>query len=159
MDRQNPGLILKFGGHAMAAGLSIKPENFWTFKRAFSEAIKQHLDAKIPAVELLTDGELEAFDISLDNAQLLVDSGPWGQGFEEPIFFGNFEIIEQKVVGEKHLKCRLKLIGEKFVHDAIAFFQAPIDSKQVLVAYKLSINTWRGNSDLQLMVEQITASE
>ena len=159
VDRQNPGLILKFGGHAMAAGLSIKPENFWTFKSAFSEAIKQHLDAKIPTVELLTDGELEAFDISLDNAQLLTYSGPWGQGFEEPIFFGNFEIIEQKVVGEKHLKCRLKLIGDKFVHDAIAFFQAPIDSKQVLVAYKLSINTWRGNSDLQLMVEQITASE
>ncbi len=66
------------------------------FKKAFSEAIKQHLDAKIPTVELLTDGKLEAFDISLDNAQLLADSGPWGQGFEESIFYGNFEIVEQK---------------------------------------------------------------
>ncbi len=78
---------------------------------------------KIPTVELLTDGKLEAFDISLDNAQLLADSGPWGQGFEEPIFYGNFEIVEQKVVGEKHLKCRLKLMGDTRIHDAIAFFQ------------------------------------
>ena len=159
VDRQNPGLILKFGGHAMAAGLSIKPENFWSFKRAFSEVIKQHLGAKIPTVELLTDGELEAFDLSLDNAQLLVNSGPWGQGFDEPIFYGNFEIVEQKVVGEKHLKCRLKLMGDTHTHDAIAFFQAPLASKQVTVAYKLSINTWRGMTNLQLMVEQISASE
>jgi exonuclease RecJ (EC 3.1.-.-) len=159
VDRQNPGLILKFGGHAMAAGLSIKPENFLRFKKAFSEAIKQHLDAKIPTVELLTDGKLEAFDISLDNAQLLADSGPWGQGFEESIFYGNFEIVEQKVVGEKHLKCRLKLMGDTRIHDAIAFFQAPLDTKQVTVAYKLSINIWRGATNLQLMVEQISASE
>ncbi len=159
VDRQNPGLVLKFGGHAMAAGLSIKPEDFWHFKRAFSKAIKQHLDAKIPTVELLTDGELEAFNISLDNAQLLADSGPWGQGFEEPFFYGNFEIVEQKVVGEKHLKCRLKLMGDTHTHDAIAFFQAPLDTKQVTIAYKLSINTWRGATNLQLMVEQISASE
>nr|MCS5592075.1 single-stranded-DNA-specific exonuclease RecJ [Gammaproteobacteria bacterium] len=159
VDRQNPGLILKFGGHAMAAGLSIKPENFWSFKRAFSEAIKQHLDAKIPTMELLTDGELEAFDVSLESAQLLADAAPWGQGFDEPIFFGDFEIVEQKVVGEKHLKCRLKLVGDTHTHDAIAFFQAPLDSKQVTVAYKLSINTWRGATNLQLMVEQISASE
>ncbi len=158
VDRQNPDLILKFGGHAMAAGLSIKPENFWTFKRAFSDAIKAHLNDQIPTVELLTDGELEAFDISLTNAQLLADAAPWGQGFDEPIFYGNFEIVEQKVVGEKHLKCRLKLQGDSQVHDAIAFFQAPLDSKQVTVAYKLSINTWRGATNLQLMIEQINAS-
>ncbi len=156
VDRQNPGLILKFGGHAMAAGLSIKPEDFQHFKRAFSEAIKQHLNEQIPTVELLTDGELEPFNISLDNAQLLVESGPWGQGFEEPIFQGEFEIIDQRVVGEKHLKCRLKLKGDTQIHDAIAFFQAPLDSNQAIAAYKLSINTWRGVSSLQLMIEQIT---
>ncbi len=157
VDRQNPGLILKFGGHAMAAGLSIKPEDFWSFKRAFNDAIKVHLNHQIPMVDLLTDGVLETFDISLDNAQLLVDSAPWGQGFEEPIFQGDFEIVEQKVVGEKHLKCRLKLKGDNQVHDAIAFFQPPLDTRQVSVAYKLSINIWRGNRNLQLMIEQITS--
>ena len=155
VDRNNPGLILKFGGHAMAAGLSIKSEEFYSFKRAFHDAIKTHLNDEIPKVELLTDGKLEAFDISLKNAEILKTAGPWGQGFEEPIFFGNFEIVDQKVVGEKHLKCRLKLVGDTQVHDAIAFFQAPLESTSVEVAYKLSINIWRGNTSLQLMVEQI----
>lgn len=159
VDRNNPGLILKFGGHAMAAGLSIKSEEFYSFKRAFHDAIKSHLNGEIPKVELLTDGQLEAFDISLDNAEILKEVGPWGQGFEEPIFYGNFEIVEQKVVGEKHLKCRLKLIGDTHIHDAIAFFQDPIESKLAIVAYKLSINTWRGMTNLQLMIEQISASD
>jgi single-stranded-DNA-specific exonuclease len=159
VDRNNPGLILKFGGHAMAAGLSIKSEEFYSFKRAFHDAIKSHLNGEIPKVELLTDGQLEAFDISLNNAEILKEAGPWGQGFDEPIFYGNFEVVEQKVVGEKHLKCRLKLVGDTHTHDAIAFFQAPLGSKQVTVAYKLSINIWRGVTNLQLMVEQISTSE
>ncbi|MDB3972405.1 single-stranded-DNA-specific exonuclease RecJ [Candidatus Thioglobus sp.] len=155
VDRKNPGLILKFGGHAMAAGLSIKLEGFSSFKQEFNEAIKVHLNNEIPKVELLTDGQLEPRDISLDNAQILQQAGPWGQGFEEPIFFGDFEIVEQRIVGEKHLKCRLKAINSNQVFDAIAFFQAPLDSTQVSVAYKLSINIWRGSTSLQLMVEQI----
>jgi single-stranded-DNA-specific exonuclease len=158
VDRNNPDLILKFGGHAMAAGLSIKTKNFYAFKNEFHNAIKTHLKGEIPKVELLTDGQLEAFDISLKNAEILKQAGPWGQGFEEPIFYGNFEIIEQKIVGEKHLKCRLKLLGDSKVCDAIAFFQAPLKSTVVEVAYKLSINIWRGNTSLQLMVEQITTT-
>jgi single-stranded-DNA-specific exonuclease len=157
IDRNNPDLILKFGGHAMAAGLSIKTQNFELFQREFNESIKRHLNHKIPKVALLTDGELEAADISLENAQILKQAGPWGQGFEEPIFQGEFELVEQKVVGEKHLKCRLKLIGSAQIHDGIAFFQPPLEAKNVSVAYKLSINIWRGNSSLQLMVEQIQA--
>ena len=155
IDRQNPGLIDKFGGHAMAAGLSIPLGQFETFASTFSAAIKQHLNGKIPPVTLLTDGELTAADISLNNAQRLLDAGPWGQGFEEPIFMGNFEIIEQKVIAEKHLKCRLQLLGDKSIHDAIAFFQNPISSNQAKIAYKLSINTWRDNNSLQLIIEQI----
>ena len=155
VDRKNPGLILKFGGHAMAAGLSIKLEGFSSFKQEFNKAIKAHLNNEIPKVELLTDGQLEPRDISLDNAQILQQAGPWGQGFEEPIFFGDFEIVEQRIVGEKHLKCRLKAINSNQVFDAIAFFQTPLDSTQVSVAYKLSINIWRGSTSLQLMVEQI----
>lgn len=158
VDRKNPGLILKFGGHAMAAGLSIKLEGFSSFKQEFNEAIKAHLNNEIPKVELLTDGKLEPRDISLDNAQILQQAGPWGQGFEEPIFFGDFEIVEQRIVGEKHLKCRLKAINSNQVFDAIAFFQTPLDSTQVSVAYKLSINIWRGSTSLQLMVEQINVA-
>ena len=158
MDRQNPDLILKFGGHAMAAGLSIKAENFYLFKRAFSDAVKAHLNDQIPKVELLTDGNLEAVDITLDNAQLLKDSGPWGQGFEEPVFYGEFELVEQKVVGEKHLKCRVKLMSDNQVHDAIAFFQDPLNSNLATIAYKLSVNHWLGRSNLQLMIEQIDSA-
>ncbi len=156
VDREHPDLILKFGGHAMAAGLSIKPENFTQFQQEFANAIQTHLDNQIPKVELLTDGTLEPADISLDNAQLIAHSGPWGQGFEEPIFHGDFDIVEQRVVGEKHLKCRLKLTNTSTLYDAIAFFQAPISTKQVTIAYKLSINEWRGSVSLQLMVEQVS---
>ncbi|SMN13128.1 Single-stranded-DNA-specific exonuclease RecJ [Bathymodiolus heckerae thiotrophic gill symbiont] len=157
VDRQNPDLILKFGGHAMAAGLSIKKENFAKFEITFANAIQAHLNNQIPKVELLTDGKLEVFDISLDNAQLLADAGPWGQGFEEPIFYGEFELVEQRIVGEKHLKCRLKLMGNSTIYEAIAFFQSPIKDTTAQIAYKLSINEWRGSCTLQLMVEQISA--
>ncbi|RUA06930.1 MAG: single-stranded-DNA-specific exonuclease RecJ [Gammaproteobacteria bacterium] len=155
VDRKYPDLILKFGGHAMAAGLSIKPENFDKFQQEFSNAIQSHLNNEIPKVELLTDGKLNASDITLKNAQLIADSGPWGQGFEEPVFFGNFEIVEQRVVGEKHLKLRLKPTNGTTIIDAIAFFQSPLESKKSTVAYKLSINEWRGSTSLQLMVEQV----
>lgn len=155
IDRKIPSLILKFGGHAMAAGLSINPANFLQFKRAFSAAIQDHLNNQIPAVELLTDGELESCDISLKNAQLLQNSDPWGQGFEAPIFYGNFNIIEQKIVGEKHLKCRLTLQGNNAIIDAIAFFHPPLKTTTAKIAYKLSVNNWRGSTSLQLMIEQI----
>ena len=95
----SPGLIEKYGGHAMAAGLSIIPENFKIFKEAFSEAITKHLEGKKPIIELLTDGKLEASEITLKNAELLSQASPWGQGFEEPIFYGDFELLEQKIVG------------------------------------------------------------
>lgn len=159
IDRKNPNLIVKFGGHAMAAGLSITHENFPKFKQAFSESVKNHLDGQKPQLELLTDGQLTEDQITLDNAQLIADSAPWGQGFEEPIFFGSFEVTEQKIVGEKHLRCRLQLLDGKQVFDGIAFFQDKLDQKQVKMAYKLSVNEWRGQSSLQLMIEQISALE
>ena len=159
IDQQNPELIIKFGGHAMAAGLSIQSENFCTFEQEFSKAIKNHLKGKMPVVELLTDGMLVANEISLENAQLLADSAPWGQGFEEPVFYGNFEIIEQKIVGEKHLKCQLKLLDDKQVHDAIAFFQPKVEFKKASIVYKLSVNIWMGKSTLQLIIESLKEIE
>ena len=155
VDRDNPGLIDKFGGHAMAAGLALSPESFEKFSDAFSEAIKKHLEGKKPIIELMTDGELEASEITLKNAELLRGASPWGQGFEEPIFYGDFELIDQKIVGEKHLKCTLKLNGASSIFEGIAFFQGKLETKQVKVAYKLNVNSFRGNESLQLMIESI----
>jgi single-stranded-DNA-specific exonuclease len=155
LDRKHPDLIEKFGGHAMAAGLSIKPENFEHFKMRFSEEIKQHLKGVIPKAELLTDGALKAFDISLPNAELIAQYDPWGQGFEEPIFYNTFELVAQKIVGEQHLKCRLKLLDSTQVYDGIAFFQSKITQPSVQMAYRLAINEWRGVKSLQLMIVQV----
>ena len=158
VDRDNPGLIDKFGGHAMAAGLALSPVSFEKFSEAFSEAIKKHLEGKKPIIELMTDGELEASEITLKNAELLRSASPWGQGFEEPIFYGDFELVQQRIVGEKHLKCNLKLLGASSVLEGIAFFQEKINSKKVRVAYKLNVNSFRGNESLQLMIESIESS-
>ena len=130
IDRENPTLIEKFGGHAMAAGLSMLPENLLQFKEAFSEAISNHLNGKKPALDLLTDGELKASEMTLKNAQLLCNSAPWGQGFEEPIFYGDFELLEQKIVGEKHLKCTLKLIDASLYLRELLFFKKSLNPKK-----------------------------
>ena len=87
----------------MAAGLSMFPENLLQFKEVFSEAISNHLNGKKPALDLLTDGELDASEMTLKNAQLLCKSAPWGQGFEEPIFYGDFEILDQKKRHQQYL--------------------------------------------------------
>ena len=123
VDRDNPGLIDKIGGPAMAAGLALSPESFESFSEAFSEAIKKHLEGYKPIIELMTDGEREASEITLKNAELLRKASPWGQGFEEPIFYGDFEVIDQKIVGENHLKFTLKLVGASSIFEGIAFFQ------------------------------------
>jgi len=155
IDRENPTLIGKFGGHAMAAGLTINPENFEEFKEAFTGAITDHLEGKKPIIELLTDGKLDASEMTLNNAELLRQASPWGQGFEEPIFYGDFELLEQRIVGEKHLKCTLKLVDNSSIFEGIAFFQEKLETKQVRVAYKLNVNSFRGNESLQLMIESM----
>ena len=159
IDQKNPGVIDKFGGHAMAAGLTIKEENFEKFQELFASFIQSHLDNKKPAVELMTDGDLKEHEMSLSNALLLESYAPWGQGFEEPIFKGLFEILDQKIVGEKHLKCSLRLKGGSLVFQSIAFFQNRCSTKFVEIAYKLSINRFRGQKELQLMIEQIQPLE
>jgi len=153
IDRENPTLIGKFGGHAMAAGLTINPENFEEFKEAFTGAITDHLEGKKPIIELLTDGKLDASEMTLNNAELLRQASPWGQGFEEPIFYGDFELLEQRIVGEKHLKCTLKLVDNSSIFEGIAFFQEKLETKKVRVAYKLNVNSFRGNESLQLMIK------
>ena len=155
IDNNNPHLIKQFGGHAMAAGMSINPKHFAQFSQLFDKAIKTKLNDILPNTNLLTDGLLIESQITLKNAQLLADNSPWGQGFEEPIFQGIFTIHNQKIVGEQHLKCELKLENGKQYFTAIAFFQPKIKSKFIEVAYKLNINDYRGVKSLQLMIESI----
>ncbi|WP_422133482.1 single-stranded-DNA-specific exonuclease RecJ [Endozoicomonas sp. ALD040] len=161
--RENPGLIIKFGGHAMAAGLSIYKKDFETFAAAFDRIVKQELSAEQLEAEIHTDGELGVSELTMDTAQLLRDSGPWGQNFPEPSFDGRFQIIQQRLVGQKHLKMVLKLPSSEYYVDAIAF---NIDPGQwpnqnittVKAVYKLDINEFRGQQSLQLIVDHLESA-
>jgi len=104
VDAQNPGLMQAFGGHAMAAGLTLEAEHLEEFKQSLGLAVDAVLGGASLTAEILTDGELPAADISLEMASLLEDLGPWGQRFAEPLFDGRFEVIDHRVVGGSHLK-------------------------------------------------------
>lgn len=108
IDTQNPGLIIKFGGHAMAAGLTIKEQDFERFSRLFDEVVKKELDEAALKGVILTDGELKPEEFSMHIAEQLRAGGPFGQAFPEPIFDGEFKVLHQKLVGEKHLKLMLE---------------------------------------------------
>lgn len=155
---QNPGLVTKFGGHAMAAGLSLASAKLGEFREAFNQAVADELKGVKPNQEYLTDGALNHSELSLNLAELLADGGPWGQGFEAPSFDGTFAIGDMKVVGEKHLKFRLAT--EVGVIDAIAF-NADVDTwlserpAAVTCVYKPSINEYRGERRLQLQLDVI----
>ena len=155
LDRDHPSLIDRFGGHAMAAGLIIKEKNLTSFKTAFEQAVKRWLKGKKIAVNETTDGTLTPAEISYENAQILQQAGPWGIGFEEPIFSGVFSVLEQFVVAEQHLKLYLKPNNGHKVLSAIAFRQAPFAALQISCSYRLSINRYQGLSSLQLVVTNI----
>ncbi len=157
---QNPGLLQKFGGHAMAAGLSLEKQQLQTFTEAFDRVVRERLEESDLQAEVLSDGTLSAADISFSNAQLLRDSGPWGQHFPEPVFDGVFKIVQQRLVGEKHLKLVLQADNSSELLDGIAFnvdlelWPNP-SFETVQLAYRLDINEFRGNQSLQLMIEYL----
>jgi single-stranded-DNA-specific exonuclease len=158
---RHPELLQKFGGHAMAAGMSLTRENFPAFAAAFDEEVRRQLTEENLSALVLSDGELTAQDFNLTLAQQLRESGPWGQHFPEPIFDGEFFLIQQKILGEKHLKMTLGVDaqGQQLV-DAIAFNIDPklwpnTQAKKVKVAYRLDVNEFRGNRTVQLMVDYI----
>ncbi|KJR31963.1 MULTISPECIES: single-stranded-DNA-specific exonuclease RecJ [Vibrio] len=166
IDTQNLGLILKFGGHAMAAGLTIKEADFTRFSRLFDQVVKQELDEAALKGIILSDGELQPEQFSMHVAEMLRSAGPWGQGFPEPVFDGEFKLLHQKLVGEKHLKLMLEPLFKgqptNIMVDGIAFNvdlrRWPDASvKTVRLAYKLDINEFRGNQSLQLMVDHLEA--
>ncbi|WP_442019504.1 single-stranded-DNA-specific exonuclease RecJ [Oceanisphaera sp. W20_SRM_FM3] len=160
VDRQYPGVIDKFGGHAMAAGLSLRKSALAPFKAAFEGIVADWVSPELLAGEIVTDGELESTELTLPLAEQLRGAGPWGQSFPEPLFDGDFRIIKQRLVGEKHLKLVLSLGEGRTLLDAIAF---NVDLKvwpnaginQVQLVYKLDINEWQGKQSLQLLVDKI----
>ena len=166
IDTQNPGLIIKFGGHAMAAGLTIKEQDFERFSRLFDEVVKKELDDAALKGVILSDGELKPEEFSMHVAELLRAGGPFGQAFPEPVFDGEFKVLHQKLVGEKHLKLMLEPLHKghptNVMIDGIAFNvdlrRWPDASvKTVRLAYKLDVNEFRGNQSLQLMIDHIEA--
>ncbi|RLQ22757.1 single-stranded-DNA-specific exonuclease RecJ [Seongchinamella sediminis] len=159
---RHPGMILKFGGHAMAAGLSIPAYAYDDFNRAFVAEVARHADDVHLQAVVESDGELAADEMRLELATELRFAGPWGQHFPEPVFDGVFDIVQQRLVGEKHLKLVLSAPGTSRVVDAIAF-NVDLErwpdaaASQVEIAYRLDVNEFRGNRSLQLMVEYLRA--
>lgn len=159
---RHPGLISKFGGHAMAAGLTLEKDAYPDFATAFVEEVGRHAeDVNLQAV-IESDGELTEADFDLTLATELRFAGPWGQHFPEPVFDGVFRIVQQRLVGEKHLKLVLSPRGGTQAVDAIAFNvdleQWPDESVELVeVAYRLDVNEFRGNRSVQLMVEHLAS--
>lgn len=156
----NPGLIAKFGGHAMAAGLSLAAANLDAFKSAFDAEVRRQLSADDLHGVIWSDGELPEDQLCLDVAQRLRDAGPWGQGFPEPVFDGEFEVVERRVVGERHWKLVVRPRTGSLCLDAIAFNALERgwpEVRDVRLAYRLDVNEYRGNCAAQLVVEHIEA--
>ena len=153
-----PGMIEKFGGHAMAAGLTIAEHAFDEFKRVAAEQMGRLYPNADFSGAIVTDGQLPGDAISLGFARSLRDAGPWGSGFPEPTWSGDFSVEEQRVVGENHLKLRVRPAGGGNIIDAIAFNQAGSAYRgTVQLAFRLDVNEYRGNQTPQLVVEQIAS--
>ena len=156
--RLYPELILTFGGHAMAAGLTIEESQFDRFSDVFNKVVNQYISSDSLEDQCLTDGELSGDDFSLPLALAIQNAGPWGQSFPEPIFVGQFKILDKRVVGESHLKLKLQSRNNNTL-DAIAFNMTgddwPSKLEQIISTYRLGINNYRGHSQVQLFVEHI----
>ena len=158
---KHPELISKFGGHAMAAGLSLPQENFAAFAAAFDAEVRRQLCEDDLTGRLLSDGALSIEEFHLPLAKELRNAGPWGQHFPEPLFHGVFQLVQQRVVGERHLKVVLKSECGSVQLDGIAF---GVDReiwpnptvRWVELAYKLDVNEYRGQESVQLLIAHIS---
>jgi len=162
MSKRHPGLLLRFGGHAMAAGCTLAAEaagadpsgGFDTFDQALRQVAAEWLDAATLTRRLRTDGPLQAEWFNPATVALL-DSQVWGQGFEAPVFCDEVQVLQQRLVGEKHMKLRLRLLGAE--RDAIWFgHDEPLPARAVL-AYRLSLDEWNGRQRVQMVVEAAEA--
>jgi single-stranded-DNA-specific exonuclease len=160
IDVKVPGLLLKFGGHAQAAGLTILRKNIDAFRQYFEKEVALHLSAEMLQNEITSDGELHASEINLRLAQMLKDGGPWGQHFPEPIFDGAFALLDQRIIQGKHLKCRAMSKENRVSFDAIAFNVdvnkwPNVNGCEANIAYRLDINEYRGERNVQLLIEHL----
>lgn len=160
LDTLYPGLIIKFGGHAMAAGLSLETDKYDAFRERFAALIDEWLDGEALQGVVWSDGELHAQEFSLHTAEMLREAGPWGQAFPEPVFDGKFKLLQQRLVGERHLKVMVEPLGGGPLLDGIAFnvdtrLWPDTSVRQVELAYKLDINEYRGNRSVQLIIDHI----
>jgi single-stranded-DNA-specific exonuclease len=161
VDACHPGLITAFGGHAMAAGLGLERSGLERFSVAFDASVRHFMGEQPPSAEYLSDGELQDAELDLPFARALRELGPWGQRFEEPVFDGVFELLDQRVLGGAHLKMIVRQKGGQQPLDAIAFRTLPEQfghARHVRLLYRLDVNHFRGEESAQLMVERIEAA-
>ena len=148
--KRHPDLIVKFGGHAMAAGLSIRQSDFQRFQAAFESVVADLLNPDDLIKEYRTDGGLETHEITLNTAQTL-EQHIWGQGFPPPLFCDEFSVLQQKIVGENHSKLLIEKDGKTF--DAMLFRDTTRLPEKVRLVYRLSVNIWQNKQELQMVVE------
>ncbi len=154
---RHPGILRKFGGHAMAAGLSLRESDLEAFQDAFDREVRLHLKEEDLSGVIRSDGPLETSDFTLELAQQIREGGPWGQGFPEPLFDGIFTIVSSRIVGDRHVKLVLNADDSDRYLDAIAFNQLeyglPRPETRIHAAYRMDINEYQGRRSLQLIVE------
>jgi single-stranded-DNA-specific exonuclease len=157
VDAGQPGLIRRFGGHAMAAGLEIDAGRLSGFKSAFVQSVDRLMEGVTTDERILTDGSLDADELGLELAQLIRAGGPWGQACPEPLFVNRFEVLEKRIVGQKHLKLMLRHPRGGAVIEAIAFnrLELPGGGRNCAFVYRLDVNEYRGRRSKQLVVEHV----
>jgi single-stranded-DNA-specific exonuclease len=165
MAKRHPGLLERFGGHAMAAGMTLRASQLADFERAFADEVARHLDTDELTGDLHTDGELEPREFEPATARALRDGGPWGAGFPEPLFDGRFGVVETRVIADRHLKLRLRVPSGPFV-DAIVFRH--FDEREpavvragdaVELAFRVGVDEYGGTSRIQLVTEWLAESD
>jgi single-stranded-DNA-specific exonuclease len=152
VDARHPGLIPRFGGHAMAAGLSLDADGLDAFRAAFVLVASEWLSDALLTDTLYSDGELAGNDFSIEAAIALRDGGHWGQGYAEPLFDGEFEVLGWRIVGERHLKLELGAANKRL--NAIHFggWEGDAPPSRVRIAYRLAPDDYRGGGAIQLVV-------
>ncbi len=155
----HPDMVTKFGGHAMAAGLSLPKAHLPAFQQAFDAQVRRHLSADDLQGVIHSDGELTAAEFNLEFAELLRNFAPWGQHFPEPLFDGRFVLVEKRLLKDRHLKLLLKPIDSELLVEAIAFNTQDTDwsphARQLQLAYRLEVNLFRSSKTLQLRIEHL----
>ena len=160
IDARQPGLIERFGGHAMAAGLSLKTGDYPRFAAAFDAIARELIDAERLQAVLYTDGELPPGTATLALARQLRGAGPWGQAFPEPLFDNLFECAGWKVMGERHLRLQLRDPRDDALHDAVMFnaYHGQPPPARLRAAYELTINDWQGRETPRLLLRHIESA-